>query len=137
MPAASEAPIAAAAPETTVPPPPAPPVGRRLSADQRGRPGAPPSWQKPPGVVAASGGAFQRFRINWGSRDGADPRRVMAHVCRRGELDSQMVGAIHVQPGSTTFEVASEAADGFERRARRPDRREPHLVIVRDRFGDR
>lgn len=116
--------------------PPAAPPTRRLSPEQRGRPGAPPSWQRAPNP-APGRDAFERFRINWGSRDGADPRRVLAHVCRRGEVDSRAVGAIRVLPGSTTFELASEVADEFERRVRRPDRREPHLVITRDHIGDR
>ena len=140
--APSPAPASPAEPTAApvVVPAPAGAAVRKLPADKRGKPGAPPSWQRPPGEAAAaapSSGAFQRFRINWGSRDGADARRVMAHVCRRCELDSQMVGAIHVQPGSTVFEIATAFAAEFERRARRPDRRDPHLVIARDRFGDR
>jgi ATP-dependent RNA helicase DeaD len=141
---------AVAAADSAQPSPPTPPAmaapaavrtpagstGRRLSAAQRGRSGAPPSWQRQRGADAA-GAAFQRFRINWGSRDGAEARRVLAHVCRRGEIGSQLIGAIHVQSGATTFEVATDVAEAFERRARRPDRREPHLVITRDGLGDR
>jgi ATP-dependent RNA helicase DeaD len=76
-----------------------------------------------------------RFRINWGTRDGADPRRILAHVCRRGGIDGRLIGAIDVHVAMTTFGVAAEAAAEFERRALRPDRREPHLIISRDRFG--
>ncbi|MFN9756155.1 MAG: DEAD/DEAH box helicase [Planctomycetota bacterium] len=133
---ASAAPAAPAAAE--------PPPGRRLAPGQRGKAGAPPAWQRP--AAPARGGddrggdtfgGFQRFRINWGSRDGADPRRVMAHVCRRGGVDSDAVGQIRVQVAFTTFEIAAPVAAAFERSARRPDRRDPHLVISRDRFGGR
>ena len=136
---APAAPPAVAAPE-------APPV-RRLAPEKRGKAGAPPAWQRPAapepmergpyGDRDRDGGGFLRFRINWGSRDGADPRRIMAHVCRRGGIDSDAVGQIRVQFGFSTFEIAAPVADHFERSARRPDRRDPHLVIARDRFGGR
>jgi ATP-dependent RNA helicase DeaD len=131
-------------PAPAAPAPAEPPAGRRLAPGQRGKAGAPPAWQRP--AAPARGGddrgddgfgGFQRFRINWGSRDGADPRRVMAHVCRRGGVDSDAVGQIRVQFAFTTFEIAAPVAAAFERSARRPDRRDPHLVIVRDRFGGR
>jgi ATP-dependent RNA helicase DeaD len=150
--ASQPAPAAPAAPPDqpapAAPAPAEPPAGRRLAPGQRGKAGAPPAWQRP--AAPARGGddrlddrggdgfgGFQRFRINWGSRDGADPRRVMAHVCRRGGVDSDAVGQIRVQFAFTTFEIAAPVAAAFERSARRPDRRDPHLVIVRDRFGGR
>ena len=150
--ASQPAPAAPAAPPDqpapAAPAPAEPPAGRRLAPGQRGKAGAPPAWQRP--AAPARGGddrlddrggdgfgGFQRFRINWGSRDGADPRRVMAHVCRRGGVDSDAVGQIRVQFAFTTFEIAVPVAAAFERSARRPDRRDPHLVIVRDRFGGR
>ena len=144
-PAARAAPPDQPAPAALAAPAPAePPAVRRLAPGQRGKAGAPPAWQRP--AAPARGGddrgddgfgGFQRFRINWGSRDGADPRRVMAHVCRRGGVDSDAVGQIRVQFAFTTFEIAAPVAAAFERSARRPDRRDPHLVIVRDRFGGR
>ncbi|MEO6595640.1 MAG: DEAD/DEAH box helicase, partial [Planctomycetota bacterium] len=96
-----------------VPPPPPLPT-RRLAAAQRGRPGSLPSWRREgaapeptePAPASTSSG-FTRFRVNWGSRDGADARRVLAHVCRRGGLESHMVGAISVQVAATTFEVST------------------------------
>ena len=117
----------------------APAPQRRLAATQRGRAGAPPAWRREAPAAAASGHgqSFARFRINWGGRDGADPRRILAHVCRRGDIDGKLVGSIEVHPSMTTFAVAVEVAAEFERRAQRPDRRDPHLVISRDRFGSR
>jgi ATP-dependent RNA helicase DeaD len=82
-----------------------------------------------PFAAPRGGGEFAPFRINWGARDGAEPRRILAHICRRGDIDSSMVGAITVDDGETTFEVRSDIANDFAFRARRPDRREPHLII--------
>jgi len=137
--APANAPAIAASPAPK--PAPAAPLhqpSKKLSADQRGKPGVSPTWQRgaaKPGP--ASGPAFTRFRINWGRRDGADPRRVMAHVCRRGGIESHQVGAIDLHVATTTFEVASDVAERFLRAVAKPDRRDPHLVIVRERFGER
>jgi len=113
--------------------PTAPAHERRLSAGQRGKPGSLPTWRRPDQPAPAAEHGFVRFRINWGTRDGAEPRRVLAHVCRRGDIDGQLIGAIEVHGAMTTFAVAAGAAQQFERRASRPDRRDPHLVIARDR----
>jgi ATP-dependent RNA helicase DeaD len=119
---------------TPRPAPAAPPAHeRRLSAAQRGKPGVLPTWRRPDQPAPPAENGFVRFRINWGSRDGADPRRVLAHVCRRGDIDGAMIGAIEVHGSATTFGVAIDVAHQFERRAARPDRRDPHLVISRDR----
>ncbi len=76
-------------------------------------------------------GRFVRFSINWGHRKGATPSRLLSHLCRRGEIDSGLVGAIEIGPGSATFEVADHVAGGFEQRVAEPDRREPLLRISR------
>ena len=76
---------------------------------------------------------FARFFLNWGERRGATTQRVLAHVCRRGGIQGQQVGAIRVGPFSTTFEVDRQAAADFETRASRRDPREPKLRIARHR----
>lgn len=76
-------------------------------------------------------GTFVRFSINWGHRKGATPSRLLSHLCRRGEIDSGMVGSIEIGPGSATFEVADHVAGNFEQRVREPDRRDPGLRIAR------
>ncbi|MFO1031750.1 MAG: DEAD/DEAH box helicase [Planctomycetota bacterium] len=73
-----------------------------------------------------------RFRINWGARDGADPRRILALVCRRGDIEGRLVGAIEVMPQATSFVIDPAVATAFAQRVRRPDRRDPHLVITRE-----
>ena len=72
---------------------------------------------------------FVTFRINWGVADGADPRRILAHVCRRGGVDSKQVGAIDLRRFESTFAIAAEVAGAFAQRVRRRDPRDPHLAI--------
>ena len=77
-------------------------------------------------------GAFTRFSVNWGERTGATPSRLLSHVCRRGGLDSHQVGSIQISAKSSTVDIASDVADAFETRARRPDRRDPGIIVRRD-----
>ncbi len=74
-------------------------------------------------------GSFVPFQITWGGRHGADARRLLALVCRRGEIQSNQVGAIRVGDFMSTVEVASPVADAFARLARRPDERDPRIRI--------
>ncbi len=82
-------------------------------------------------------GGATRFEINWGHRNGASPQRLLAVICRRGDISSNMIGAIDVDTHVTTFEVADEASYEFEDRVRRPDSRDPDLVIRRVRVAER
>ncbi|MFN2374948.1 MAG: DEAD/DEAH box helicase, partial [Candidatus Binatia bacterium] len=73
----------------------------------------------------------ERFEMNWGHRGGATPQRVLAVLCRRGEVSSRAIGAIDIDTHTTSFEVAHEVARDFERAADQPDDRDPRLVIRR------
>jgi ATP-dependent RNA helicase DeaD len=75
---------------------------------------------------------FIGFRVNWGQEDGADARRVLAMVCRRGGIRGSDVGPIRIDQNSTTIGVDSSVAAAFERAATRTDHREPHIQIRRD-----
>ncbi|MCB9887811.1 MAG: DEAD/DEAH box helicase [Planctomycetes bacterium] len=88
-------------------------------------PGAPQHGDGPPRREEG----FVTFRINWGVADGADPRRILAHVCRRGGVDSKQVGAIDLRRFESTFGIAAEVAGAFTQRVRRRDPRDPHLAI--------
>jgi ATP-dependent RNA helicase DeaD len=77
-------------------------------------------------------GEYVRFFVNWGLRGGVTPGRLLSHLCRRGGIGSEQVGAIEVGPASSTFEVAQDAAAEFEVRAREPDDRDPGVRITRD-----
>jgi len=80
----------------------------------------------------ARGGAdMTRFSINWGFRNGANPRRILALICRRGNITSRMVGSIDMEPLTSSFEVDSSIANNFETAARQPDPQDPGLRISR------
>jgi ATP-dependent RNA helicase DeaD len=72
---------------------------------------------------------FVDFEINWGHRGGATPARILAHLCRRGEISSRQIGAVRIDRGSTRFGIVAEAAEEFARKAAKPDKRDPKLRI--------
>ncbi len=84
----------------------------------------------PRGERPAAGG-FTSFSVSWGEDTGASTPRLLSHVCRRGGLESNQVGAIRVFAKSSTVEVASDVADAFAARAQRPDERDPGIHITR------
>ena len=73
------------------------------------------------------------FEINWGHRGGATPQRLLAMLCRRGDVTSRAIGTMEIGLGSTTFEVAGPVAAQFEDRVSEPDERDPHLHVRRAR----
>ena len=75
----------------------------------------------------------ERFEMNWGHRGGATPQRVLAVLCRRGDVSSRAIGAIDIDNDTTSFEVACDVARDFEHNADQPDDRDPRLVIRRAR----
>jgi ATP-dependent RNA helicase DeaD len=82
-----------------------------------------------PVAMGATTPGFVPFRINWGERHGADARRLLALVCRRGGIRGADVGAIRIGDITSTFEVTSAVAAGFERSVKRPDERDPRIRI--------
>jgi ATP-dependent RNA helicase DeaD len=77
-------------------------------------------------------GGWVPFRVSWGARHGADPRRLLALVCRRGQVRGGDVGAIYVESLFSIVHVESGVADAFARAASRPDPRDPRVVIRRE-----
>ncbi len=73
---------------------------------------------------------FVPFRVNWGANNGADPRRLLALLCRRGGVNSKQIGAIRIGPVASTFEVCSVSAPEFAKAAQRPDARDPRVRIA-------
>jgi ATP-dependent RNA helicase DeaD len=76
-------------------------------------------------------GDFITYQVSWGAHAGADTRRLLAMVCRRGDVSSDVVGAIRVAPKSSTVEISSGAAQRFERAVTRPDKRNPRAQFRR------
>jgi len=76
-------------------------------------------------------GDFITYQVSWGAHAGADTRRLLAMVCRRGDVSSDAVGAIRVAPKSSTVEISSSAAKQFEQAVTRPDKRNPRAQFRR------
>jgi len=83
-----------------------------------------------PGRRAAG---MQRFFMNWGANQGATPGRLLAAVCRRGQVTGEDIGGIAIHPNASTFDVAADVAERFEELAGRRDPRDPRTLIRRDR----
>jgi ATP-dependent RNA helicase DeaD len=77
-------------------------------------------------------GSFVPFRISWGGEQGADTRRLLAMVCRRGEVRGADVGNIRIARSFSTVEIAAHAADAFASAVAKPDPRNPRVFIKQD-----
>ncbi|QDV07199.1 ATP-dependent RNA helicase DbpA [Planctomycetes bacterium Poly30] len=74
-----------------------------------------------------------RFFINYGENQGATPGRLLASVCRRGQVEGHHIGAIAIHPNASTFDVDGSMAAQFEELVSRRDPRDPQTFIRRDR----
>lgn len=70
------------------------------------------------------------FQVSWGQLQGADPRRMLAVLCRRGNIRGTDVGAIRIGPTSTIVEVRNQVAADFAVRAKQPDPQAPKIRIT-------
>jgi ATP-dependent RNA helicase DeaD len=70
------------------------------------------------------------FRVSWGEQHGADARRLVAMLCRRGNVRGTDIGAIRVGATSSTVEVAAAVAQGFAESTREPDPRDPRVLVT-------
>ncbi len=85
--------------------------------------------------TGSADGFSTSFSINWGKSSGASPQRILALVCRRGDISSNEVGAIRLGPSSSTFEISGRAAKEFESKANRFDPRDPGIRIRKSGGG--
>lgn len=79
----------------------------------------------------AGGGGWVPFRISWGEAHGADARRLVAMMCRRGKIEGRDIGAIRIGRTSSVIEVSSGVAQEFERNTAKPDPRDPRVHVRR------
>ena len=102
---------------------------------RNGRPGHPPGRGSDRPRPDAD--AFTRFFVSWGQESGATTGRLLSQICRRGGIESHQVGPIEVAARVSFVGVANDVAKEFEERAKRPDSRDPGIVIKRadDRPG--
>ncbi|HEY5958548.1 MAG TPA: DEAD/DEAH box helicase, partial [Polyangiaceae bacterium] len=70
------------------------------------------------------------FQVTWGQLQGADPRRLLAILCRRGNIRGADVGAIRIGPTSSIVEVRHDVAADFATNAMVPDPAEPRIRIT-------
>ncbi len=73
-----------------------------------------------------------RFRVSWGEAQGADARRLLPMLCRRGNIRGTDIGAIQLAPSFSLVDVATGVAASFERATRRPDPRDPAVLVRRE-----
>jgi ATP-dependent RNA helicase DeaD len=78
---------------------------------------------------------YVRFALNWGKSSGATPSRVLSHVCRRGGIAGRLIGSIEIGDRESNFDVVASVADSFEAGSRKPDARDPKIVIRRTDAG--
>lgn len=109
------------------------PAHDRAAHDRPARPDRP----SPPAAQAAQRddsqqGTWIPFRVTWGQVHGADARRLVAMLCRRGGIQGSDIGAIRVSRTHSTVEVAGSVARDFERATSDPDPRDPRVKIHRD-----
>ncbi len=72
---------------------------------------------------------YGAFHVTWGESQGADARRLLAIVCRKGRIHSKDVGAIRIGATSSVIEVRAQVAASFAKAARVRDSRDPLVKI--------
>jgi ATP-dependent RNA helicase DeaD len=100
-------------------------------ADRAPRPGGSSDGRR----AATERRAWVTFVLTWGERQGADARRLLAIVCRRGDVRGEDVGAIRIDAAHSFVDIAADVADRFEARAAEPDPRDPRVRITRSAGG--
>jgi ATP-dependent RNA helicase DeaD len=101
------------------------------------RPNEAPRGFRAPPVPEAAEDRIERsdwvqFRVSWGQEQGADARRLLPMLCRRGNIRGTDIGAIDLRPSFSVVEVATRVAADFERATRRPDPRDPAILVRRE-----
>jgi len=109
---------------------------RDAPGDERGRERGPNAGPRPAfgrarhehaGARTAEPG-FVPFEVAWGGQKGAEPRKLLAMICRRGDIRGSDVGAIQVDAMRSVVEVAANVADRFARNLARPGPRGPRIT---------
>jgi ATP-dependent RNA helicase DeaD len=111
-----------------------------LRRERNGYDGGSPSVSAPRNVVSSgakcvdwsndTGENWGTFHVTWGNLQGADARRLLAVICRRGGIRGADVGAIRIGPTTSTVEVRGSVAAAFATRALEPDPQEPRIRIT-------
>jgi ATP-dependent RNA helicase DeaD len=115
---------------------PTPPRAVRVITPPDERPARPASHADPRGRGPRSESRAERdarvfvpFRVTWGSGRGADARRLVALLCRRGNIQSRDIGKIHVERSWSRVEIAADVAAAFTTAVAAPDPRDPNVRV--------
>ncbi len=92
--------------------------GRERPGPERAEPGRAAT---PYRGAQRDGGDWVAFRVGWGGIEGADARKLLAMVCRWGEIRGSDVGAIEIERDYSRISVKAEVASGFADATSRPD----------------
>jgi superfamily II DNA/RNA helicase len=71
------------------------------------------------------------FTVDVGRGRNADPRWLLPLICRRGSVVKSQIGKIQILPTETRFQIVANAAQEFEKSARKPDAKDPSVHIKR------
>jgi ATP-dependent RNA helicase DeaD len=74
-------------------------------------------------------GDWVSFQVSWGHVHGADARRLLAMLCRRGNVRGADIGAIRIGERSSEVQVASNVAEDFAKAALPKDPRNPRVHV--------
>jgi len=106
---------------------------------ERGAPGARGAYQDVRGAYQdvrgparherADNAGWVSFRVTCGRAHGADPRRLVAMLCRRGRINGSDIGAIRVSSTYSDVEVSEDVARSFAEAARLADPRNPRVNV--------
>lgn len=100
-----------------------------IGLPSRSAPGASREPRRPsPGRQA--GRQWELFHVSWGEVYGADARRMVAMLCRRGGIKSSDIGAVRISARVSEVEIAREVAADFAVAVREPDPRDPRVRIA-------
>ena len=80
-------------------------------------------------------GGWVSFRVTWGQEHGADARRILAMLCRRGDVDGNQIGAIRIERHHSIVDVARPVAKSFADATLPTDPRNPRVRITEERHG--
>ncbi|MBX3202810.1 MAG: DEAD/DEAH box helicase, partial [Labilithrix sp.] len=105
--------------------------GFERGSDARGGEPRGGGFERGGGGDARGSGDWVAFRVSWGETHGADPRRLVAMMCRRGQITGRDIGAIRVGRTSSVIEVTNHVAESFERATAKPDPRDPRVHVRR------
>jgi ATP-dependent RNA helicase DeaD len=69
------------------------------------------------------------FRVNVGREQRADPKWLLPMLCRRGKITKRDLGKMEIRRRETRFAIAKAKAKSFAEATRRPDKKDPNIVI--------